>query len=148
MGADGLKKFFKAIPDAYYNWRKRNEKIDLLLSNYSNTLDSINQISKEVGTIKKHVSNLEVNMASMVTRIEVVKEGMKSELFKTLQNWREILVVRKGWATPQDKRDVENIYSIYSGSELRGNGNGHRYYQEIMALPESQEEMEVRKKNV
>lgn len=145
MSADGLKKFFKAIPDAYYNWRKRNEKIDLLLSNYSNTLDSINQISKEVGTIKEHVSNLEANMASMVTRIEVVKEGMKSELFKTLQNWREMLVVRKGWATIQDKRDVENIYSIYSGAELRGNGNGYRYYQEIMALPESKEEMEAKK---
>ena len=66
------------------------------------------------------------------------------ELFETLHNWRQLLVVKRGWATAEEKKEVEEIYIIYH-DELHGNGNGERYYKEIIALPESQEEMEVRK---
>jgi hypothetical protein len=66
------------------------------------------------------------------------------ELFETLHNWRELLVVRRGWASPEEKKEVMEIYTIYH-DKLNGNGNGERYYKEIIALPESLEELEARK---
>lgn len=68
------------------------------------------------------------------------------ELFDTLHNWRIILVAHRGWATPAEKREVEEIYHIYH-NELGGNGQGQRYYEEIMMLPESEEEMRHKKGN-
>ena len=38
--------FFKAIPSAYYDWRKRNEKIDALLDNYNSTLDLLTKLQR------------------------------------------------------------------------------------------------------
>ena len=68
------------------------------------------------------------------------------ELFETLHNWFVLLVVKRGWASPEEKKEVEEIYVIYH-NQLSGNGNGERYYKEIIALPESKEEMEA-KQNV
>lgn len=65
------------------------------------------------------------------------------ELFETLHNWHQLLVVKRGWATVLEKKEVEEIYTIYH-DELNGNGNGERYYKEILALPESKEEKEAK----
>lgn len=139
--SNSFKNFFKSLPNAYYNWRRRNEKIDKLLSNYSKTLDKISDLQGEFQEFKKHFSTLQDNVNSMISRLDIVKQGTRIELFDTIHNWRELLVVKKGWASAEEKREIENIYLLYSGEELKGNGNGDRYYQEIMALPESEEEM-------
>lgn len=140
-----LKKIVKALPNTYYNWRKRNERIDALLSNYAETMECITKLQQEFNTFKIQFQNLQDNVNTMVSRLDTIKQGTRIELFNTLHDWRELLVVKRGWASPEQKHEIENIYLLYSGEELKGNGTGDRYYKEIMALPESKEEMEVKK---
>ena len=45
-------------------------------------------------------------------------------------------------AANEQKKEVEEIFLIYN-KKLHGNGNGERYYQKIIALPESEEEKEA-----
>ena len=138
---------FKKIPQAYYNWKKRNEQLQAFLNQCGNSKQqlenigrsinkmnsSINHLSERINAINKQVDAINISMAT-------VSRGTKMELFDTLHTWRGILVIQKKWASAAEKREVEEIYHIYH-DELKGNGQGERYYQEIMALPESEEEL-------
>lgn len=135
--------FFKGIPSAYYDWRKRNEKIDKLLDNHTNVLDKLEELQKVFSERTEELRTLQKDVRIMISNLDTVKHGTKMELFETLHNWHELLVVKRGWATSLEKKEVEEIYTIYH-DELNGNGNGERYYKEIIALPESKEEMEVK----
>ena len=90
--------------------------------------------------------NEEQYIQTVIEDLNPVKHGTKMELFETLHNWRQLSVVKRGWATAEEKKEIEEIYTIYH-DKLGGNGNGERYYKEILALPESEEEKEA-KKNV
>lgn len=141
-----LGQIFKGIPGAYYDWRKRNEKIDKLLDNYTNTLNKLEELQEVFSTRTEELRALQGDVRILISNLNTVKHGTKMELFETLHNWHELLVIKRGWATALEKREVEEIYTIYH-DELNGNGNGERYYKEILALPESKEEMEA-KRNV
>ena len=134
---------FKGIPGAYYDWRKRNEKIDKLLDNYTNTLDKLGELQEVFSTRTEELRSLQSDVRILISNLDTVKHGTKMELFETLHNWHELLVVKRGWATALEKKEVEEIYTIYH-DKLDGNGNGERYYKEIIALPESKEEMEAK----
>lgn len=136
--------FFKSVPNTYYNWRKRNEKIDTLLDNYANTLSKIEELQHCFSDRTEELRSLQEDVRTIIGHLDTVKHGTKMELFETLHNWFQLLVVKRGWAAPSEKKEVEEIFIIYH-DELNGNGNGERYYKEIMALPESKEEMEMRK---
>lgn len=138
-----IAEIFKGIPGAYYDWRKRNEKIDMLLDNYTNTLAKLEELQESFNTRTDELRMLQQDVKMMISHLDTVKHGTKMELFETLHNWRQLLVVKRGWATAEEKKEVEEIYTIYH-DELNGNGNGERYYQEILALPESKEEMEAK----
>ena len=138
-----IAEIFKGIPGAYYDWRKRNEKIDTLLDNYTNTLAKLEELQDRFNTRTDELRLLQQDVKMMISHLDTVKHGTKMELFETLHNWRQLLVVKRGWATAEEKKEVEEIYTIYH-DELNGNGNGERYYQEILALPESKEEMEAK----
>lgn len=139
-----IAEIFKGIPSAYYDWRKRNEKIDMLLDNYTNTLAKLEELQECFNTRTDELRALQQDVKMMISHLDTVKHGTKMELFETLHNWRQLLVVKRGWATVEEKKEVEEIYTIYH-DELNGNGNGERYYKEILALPESKEEMEARR---
>ena len=139
-----IAEIFKGIPGAYYAWRKRNEKIDTLLDNYTNTLVKLEELQECFNTRTDELRTLQEDVKMMISHLDTVKHGTKMELFETLHNWRQLLVVKRGWATAEEKKEVEEIYTIYH-DELNGNGNGERYYKEILALPESKEEMEARR---
>jgi hypothetical protein len=136
--------FFKAIPSAYYDWRKRNEKIDALINNHNSTLTLLTSLQDSFNTRTNELRDLQNDVRTIIGLLDTVKNGTKMELFETLHNWRELLVVRRGWASPEEKKEVMEIYTIYH-DKLNGNGNGERYYKEIIALPESLEELEARK---
>lgn len=138
--------FFKSVPNVYYNWRKRNEKIDTLIDNYSNTLSELKNLQSCFKDRTEELRKLQEDVNIIISHLDTVKHGTKMELFETLHNWRQLLVVKRGWATAEEKKEVEEIFTIYH-DELNGNGNGERYYKEIIALPESKEEMEA-KRNV
>lgn len=142
--------FFKKIPNAYYKWKSRNEQLEAFLQNSTKNHEQINHIDStvtnletEVGTIKKQVGSLENRVDQINGRIETLGRGTKMELFDTLHNWRVILVAEKKWASVAEKKEVENIWEVYH-KELGGNGQGERYYNEIMALPESEEELKAK----
>lgn len=133
----------KSIPNFYYNWRKRNEKIDTLLENYSNTLLKIEDLQNCFSEKTEELRSLQKDVRVVINHLDIVKHGTKMELFETLHNWHELLVVKRGWASYSEKKEVEEIYTIYH-TELNGNGNGERYYKEIISLPESKEEKEAK----
>ena len=134
--------FFKGIPNAYYGWRNRNEKIDKLLDNYINTLEELKKLQVTFSERTEELRALKKDVETVIEHLDTVKHGTKMELFETLHNWRQLLVVKRGWASAEEKKEVEEIFTIYH-NELGGNGNGVRYYNEIINLPESQEEMEA-----
>ena len=133
----------KSIPNFYYNWRRRNEKIDTLLENYSNTLLKKEDLQNCFSERTEELRSLQKDVRVVINHLDIVKHGTKMELFETLHNWHELLVVKRGWASYSEKKEVEEIYTIYH-TELNGNGNGERYYKEIISLPESKEEKEAK----
>lgn len=135
--------FFKAIPSAYYDWRKRNEKIDALLDNYNSTLDLLTKLQSNFDVKTNELRALQNDVRTIISLLGTVTNGTKMELFETLHNWRELLVVKRGWASPEEKKEITEIYTIYH-DKLNGNGNGERYYKEIIELPESTEELKAR----
>ena len=139
--------FLKKVPDTYYNFRKRGEKMDKLLSDYSENMSVLKEVRSKLEKIENRVNVIENKMTSMLTHLDTVKHGTRMELFETLHTYRQLLVVKKGWASVEEKKEVQEIYNVYS-KELQGNGNGDRYYQEIISLPESKEELEVKQNNV
>ncbi len=138
--------FFKKIPNAYYNWKKRNEALSEFLGRCDQTQNalrkidnSVNNITTSVGEIKEQVNAIEGQVDQINTKIETISEGTKIELFETLHNWRVRLVCDKRWASVEEKKEVKDIYNLYTA--LEGNGQGTHYYEEIMNLPESEEEL-------
>ena len=136
----------KKIPNAYYNWKKRNENLASFLEKASNNQKqfdrieaTVNKLQSDVNELKTQVKDLHDDTNTISDRLDIIQEGTKMELFETLHNWRSILVLR-GWASQTEKHDVEAIWKIYNG-ELKGNGQGSHYYNEIINLPESEEEM-------
>lgn len=140
--ADFLKDFF----NFFYRVRLRSEKIDRLLDNHEESLSAIKDIKQNIETLQNRIDGLQVQINDIIPHLDAIKHGTKMELFETLHNWFVLLVVKRGWASPEEKKEVEEIYVIYH-NQLSGNGNGERYYKEIIALPESKEEMEA-KQNV
>lgn len=139
--------FLKRIPNIYYRWKNRNEKLEEFLQNSDRNHEQLTHIDNAVTnlqtdltTVKSQVTSLEQRVDQINGRIETLGRGAKMELFDTLHNWRVILVAEKKWASAAEKKEVENIWKVYH-EELGGNGQGERYYNEIMALPESKEEL-------
>ena len=140
--ADFLKDFF----NFFYRVRLRSEKIDCLLDNHEESLSAIKDIKQNIETLQNRIDGIQTQINDIIPHLDAIKHGTKMELFETLHNWLVLLVVKRGWASPEEKKEVEEIYVIYH-NQLSGNGNGERYYKEIIALPESKEEMEA-KQNV
>lgn len=145
-----FKKFWellKKIPESYYNWKKRNEQLQAFLNQCGNSKQqleiigrNIDKVGSSVNHLAEHMNKIDRQINSINATMATVSRGTKMELFNTLHTWREILVVQKKWASQAEKREVEEIFHIYH-DELKGNGQGERYYNEIIALPESEEEL-------
>ena len=140
--ADFLKDFF----NFFYRVRLRSEKIDRLIDNHEESVSAIKDIKQNIETLQNRIDGIQTQINDIIPHLNAIKHGTKMELFETLHNWFVLLVVKRGWASPEEKKEVEEIYVIYH-NQLSGNGNGERYYKEIIALPESKEEMEA-KQNV
>lgn len=141
--------FFKRIPNLYYNWKKRNDNLSAFLEESKHNKDKLSHIDDSVSHlkdnlihVKQDISDLSNQVDQVNSRLESIGEGTKMELFDTLCEQRITLVTQKKWASPSDKRRVEEIYKVYH-DDLGGNGLGEHYYNEIMSLPESEQELEV-----
>lgn len=131
--------FLKKIPSVYYNWRKRNEDLANFVASAKDNCGKLDHIITSVDGLTDKVNDLSEQVTHINGRLEIIGRGTKMELFDTLHSWRSELVAR-GWANALEKQEVKSIYEIYH-DQLEGNGQGEKYYNEIIALPESEEEM-------
>ncbi len=142
--------FLKNFKKRYDAKLIRDQKMDEFLNDtqdnrirIENINTSISNLNHSVICIDKKVDALSTEVDGIGQKIKIIGKGTKMELFDTLYHWKKILTDR-GWGSPAEKHEVEEIYKIYHDG-LGGNGQGEHYYNEIMNLPESEEEM---KKNM
>jgi len=135
--------------DLIYKWRQRSENLEKFLqdaaANHSalSTMNtSIINLNQGINDLEGKIDTLDGKVKDMNDQLNTISQGTKMELFETLHNMRDRLVVREGIATALDKKEAEEVFRLYHDS-LGGNGQGERYYQEIIALPESKEEKEA-----
>lgn len=102
---------------------------------------TISNLQKEVTNLNEQVQHLREKLSDIDLTVHEVSDGTRIELFETLQKMRSIYVIHKRQASPAEKKEATELYNIYH-TYLHGNGQGERYYQEIIALPESEEELE------
>ena len=134
--------FFKHFKDKYDEEQKRLMRMDRFLDRAEENNDKLHQvvttvdnISGQVEELKSKVDDLQGHITHMDGRLAIIGEGTKMELFDTLYNWKKILVDERKWASAAEKREVNDIYSVYHDG-LNGNGQGKVYFEQIMALPE------------
>ena len=134
--------FFKHFKDKYDEEQKRLMRMDRFLDKAEENNDKLHQvvtavdnIGGQVEELKSKVDDLQSHITHMDGRLAIIGEGTKMELFDTLYNWKKILVDERKWASAAEKREVNDIYSVYHDG-LNGNGQGKVYFEQIMALPE------------
>ena len=135
--------FFKHFKDKYDEEQKRLMRMDKFLDRAEENNDKLRQvvtavdnIGGQVEELKSKVDDLQSHITHMDGRLAIIGEGTKMELFDTLYNWKKILVDERQWASAAEKREVNDIYSVYHDG-LNGNGQGKVYFEQIMSLPEN-----------
>lgn len=135
--------FFKHFKEKYDEEQKRLIRMDRFLDRAEENNDKLHQvvtavdnIGGQVEELKSKVDNLQSHITHMDGRLAIIGEGTKMELFDTLYNWKKILVDERKWASAAEKREVNDIYSVYHDG-LNGNGQGKVYFEQIMSLPEN-----------
>lgn len=68
-------------------------------------------------------------------RHDAMFEACKFMLRELIKDDYEFHVEKEGWCSIEDKAYIQAIYDTYH-TGLHGNGQGTRYYEAIMALPE------------
>lgn len=135
--------FFKGFKERYDAQVIRNKKMDEWLEGAHKSCTKIDGITNavkglaaDVEKINTKVDNLQSDIKHINGRLEIIGKGTKMELFDTLHNWKKILVDERGWASEAEKKEVKEIYEVYH-DELKGNGEGKIYFEQIIALPET-----------
>ena len=72
-----------------------------------------------------------------------MRESCKAFLRRVLKDDFEFYK-KIGYCSVDDKSEVDDLYNLYH-TDLKGNGRGTRYYEAIMALPDTLEELEDEK---
>lgn len=127
-------RWYERIANFLYERRKHKEALNIFLKKNSNISEEIAEVKANVSSLYNSFNELKNNVDKIDKRLDFVKNGTKMELFDTLHNcWQKL--TKRGWASVEEKKNIEQIFLIYN-HELGGNGNGVKYYNEIIALPE------------
>lgn len=86
----------------------------------------------KLSTYKKNAS--EKDKESKI-EYDAIRESCKFMLRKLLEDDYKFYVEEQEWCSIEDKAEVENVYHTYHEG-LHGNGQGTRYFNAIMELPE------------
>lgn len=146
-----LLKAIKLIPKTILDWHDKQQEEERLLEKCDKVIESFNELKKqaenrdrEVRDIKKSLGEMRDDITNITFILGATKDGIKKELGETLHQWHE-LGIKRGWLSKPEKDEITEIYNIYC-KKLNGNGIGEYYYKDLVALPESEEEL--KKKNV
>ena len=132
--SESLSGFLEKISNSYYNYRKRKESLDRFLKENAGLNNHITTIDLNIKTLGNKIGELEQKVNVLDTRLISVQEGLKMEMLESLRLLWEKCVCEQQYATIEQKRQADDIYSIYS-LQLHGNGFGTDLYKEIMQLP-------------
>ena len=113
-------------------------EITAYADNQKKANDTLEKISGELSNLKLGQETQILKIDSLSAQIETVKEGLQLELFESLQNLHERLIVKR-WASYEEKADAKRYYDEIHG--LGKDGWSEKYYKEIVELPESREEL-------
>ena len=134
--------FFKHFKNKYDEEQKRLMRMDRFLDRAEENQDklkdvitAVDNMSGKVSALESKVDHLQDHVEHIDGRLAIIGEGTKMELFDTLYNWKKTLVDERQWASAAEKREVQEIYSVYHDG-LKGNGQGKVYFEQIMQLPE------------
>ena len=135
--------FFKHFKDKYDEEQKRLMRMDKFLDRAEENneklhemIAAVDNLSGKMCKVESKVDKLQDHVTHIDGRLAIIGEGTKMELFDTLYNWKKILVDERKWASAAEKREVNDIYSVYHDG-LNGNGQGKVYFEQIMSLPEN-----------
>lgn len=87
--------------------------------------------------ISNELNKTSEKMDGLSEELTKVKDGLQLELFRSLQQLYERYSER-GWAAPEEKLDAKQFYDEIH--ILGKDGWSKKYYDEIIALPESKEQ--------
>lgn len=139
-----LGEFFAHFKRRYDEEQKRLMRMDRFLDRaeknnetLKEVVTSVDKLSGQVSNLQTTVDNLQDHVTHMDNKLAMIGEGTKMELFDTLYHWKKILVDDRKFATEAEKREVKHIYEVYHEG-LKGNGQGKVYFDQIMALPETE----------
>lgn len=134
-------KAIKLIPSTILQWHEKQLKEEDLLEQCQKVIDTFHSLKvandrrdSEAAAIHQDIKDLKKQMSVMTLQLGATTEGIKKELSETIHQWHEKAVMQ-GYLSYTEKREVEEIFRIYS-EELKGNGLGKHYYDEIMKLPD------------
>ena len=113
-------------------------EITAYADNQKKTNEALDNISKELSNLKMGQETSILKIDSLSAQIETVKQGLHLELFESLQNLHERLIVKR-WASHEEKADAKRYYDEIH--RLGKDGWSEKYYKEIVELPESREEL-------
>lgn len=77
-------------------------------------------------------------MKEIKSEVGVLKEGLQVELFESLQQLHDRLQAKR-WASVEEKQDAKRYYDQIHN--LGKDGWSQRYYDAIIKMPESREEL-------
>lgn len=154
-------KIVRTCGDSYYNHRKRDEQIEYIVESYTKNEDTLKVLVENIDRLDKTIELLSNRVdANRLSRLEamdslkkefveemkktnsaldLLKYGVQQELRASLISRRDALV-RQKWASYADKRDYQKMYKAYEG--LGENGIAEEHYNEVIALPEQEEELQ------
>lgn len=120
-------------------------EITAYTENQQKTNEALASISKELQFLRQSQTELRKGQEEYINKIdglnqqvEILKEGLQVELFESLQNLHERLT-NKHWASYEEKQDAKRYYDRIHN--LGKDGWSQTYYDEIMKLPNSREEL-------
>lgn len=139
----------RLVPQTILEWHDKQKEEESLLKKCDAVIDSFQELrleaanrDREIQSIKNDVKDLKEMVSTLSIKLGATQEGVKKELGETLHQWHE-LGVKRGWMSKAEKDEITEIYNIYC-KRLNGNGIGQFYYDELVKLPESEEEKEMK----
>lgn len=139
----------RLVPQTILEWHDKQKEEESLLKKCDAVIDSFQELrleaanrDREIQSIKNDVKDLKEMVSTLSIKLGATQEGVKKELGETLHQWHE-LGVKRGWMSKAEKDEITEIYNIYC-KRLNGNGIGQFYYDELVKLPESEEEKELK----
>ena len=114
------------------------ESLLTMTSKHEEIMQAVDGLKDQLIDLKKEQLDNSRKIEGISTQVDVVKSGLQIELFESLQQFYE-RTKRRRWASPEEKLDAKRYYDQIHA--LGKDGWSEKYYQSIISLPESKEEL-------